>query len=75
MGSASGATPTAADIKANAIRMIEAQKPKAMSEAFSRIKEKALLFVDAVSCLAMGGYKRVGEEDAMSISKSISSNQ
>jgi hypothetical protein len=79
-GSASGATPNAADIKANAIRMIEAQTPKTTSEEFSRIEEETLLFrgrpevVDAVSCVAMGEYKAVGKNKAMSISKSIRSN-
>jgi hypothetical protein len=79
-GSASGATPNAADIKANAIRMIEAQTPKTASEEFSRIEEETLLFrgrpevVDAVSCIAMNEYKAVGKNKAMSISKSIRSN-
>jgi hypothetical protein len=78
-GPASGATPNAAEIKANTIRMIEAQTPKAMSEEFSRVE--ALLFrgrsdvVDAVSRVAIGGYKTVGDKKAMSISKSIRSNQ
>jgi dihydropteroate synthase len=80
-GPASGATPNAAEIKANAIRMIEAQTPKAMSEEFSRVEVEAPLFrgrsdvVDAVSRVAMGGYKTVGEKKAISISKSIRSNQ
>jgi UDP-N-acetylmuramate-alanine ligase len=58
-GSATGATPNATEIKANAIRIIEAHTPKAMSEEISR------------SCLAVGGYKTAGEKKAMSISKSI----
>ena len=58
-GSASGGTPNTADTKANAIRTIEAQTPKTMSEEFSP------------SRLAMGGYKTVGENKVMSISKSI----
>jgi hypothetical protein len=40
-GPSSGATPNPAEIKANAIRMIEAQTPKAMSEEFSRIEVEA----------------------------------
>jgi hypothetical protein len=57
-GSAIGAAPNAPDIKANAIRMIEAHAPKTMSEEFRRV-------------VAMGGYKTVGEKKAMSVSKSI----
>lgn len=79
-GSVSGATSSAADIKANAIRTIEAQTPKTRSEEFSRSEEETLLFrgrpevVDAVSCVAMGEYNAVGKKTAMSISKSIGSN-
>jgi hypothetical protein len=54
--------------------MIEAQTPKAMSEEFGRVEAEALLFrgrsevVDAVSRVAMGGYKTTGETKVMSIS-------
>jgi hypothetical protein len=79
-GSPSVGTPNATDIKANAIRMIKAQTPKTMSEECGGVEVEVLLFrgrsevVDAVSCVAMGGYKTVGENKVMSISKSIPSN-
>jgi hypothetical protein len=61
-GSTIGATPNAADNIANAMRMTEAHTPKAMSAESSR------------SRVAMGGYKTVGENKTMSISKSLTSN-
>jgi hypothetical protein len=64
-GSTIGTVPNAIDNIANAIRMIEAHTPKAMSEEFSR------------SCFATGGYKIVGkivgENRVTSIFKSIPS--
>jgi hypothetical protein len=54
-GSTIGATPNAADNMANAIRMIEAHTPKAMSAESSR------------SCLEKGGYKAVGENRVTSL--------
>jgi hypothetical protein len=62
-GSTIGGIPNENDNMANAIRIIEAHTPKAMSAEFSR------------SRVAMGGYKTVGENKAMSISKSLPSNQ
>jgi hypothetical protein len=55
-GSTIGAIPNEYDNMANAIRMIEAHTPKAMSAEYSR------------SCVAMGGYKTVDENKAMSLS-------
>jgi hypothetical protein len=61
--------------------MIEAQTPKTMSEEFSRVEEETLLFrgrrdvVDVTSCVAVGGYKTVGEKKAMCISKFVPSSQ
>jgi hypothetical protein len=63
LGSTIGAIPNENDNTANAIRMIEAHTPKAMSAQCSR------------SGVAMGGYKTVGENEAMSLSNSIPSNQ
>jgi len=54
-GSTIGATPNAADNMANAIRMIEAHTPKAMSAESSR------------SYLEKGGYKAVGENRVTSL--------
>jgi hypothetical protein len=61
-GSTIGGIPNENDNRANAIGIIEAHTPKAMSAEFSR------------SRVAMGGYKTVGENKTMSISKSLTSN-
>lgn len=56
-GSTIGATPNATDSKASPIKMIEVHTLKAMSEEFRRLS------------LAVGGYKTVGENKVMSVSK------
>ncbi len=62
VGSTTGATPNATETMANPIKTVEAQTPKAISHEIRR------------SCIAMGGYKTVGENRVMSVSKSIASN-
>ena len=62
VGSIIGATPNATDTMANPIKTVEAHTPKMISEEIRR------------SRIAMGGYKTVGENRVMSVSKSIASN-
>jgi hypothetical protein len=52
-----GAMPNATDTIANPAKMIDAHAPKVISDESDRL------------CVAMGGYKTVGENKAISISK------
>ena len=63
VGSIIGATPNATDTMANPIKTVEAHTPKMISEEIRR------------SRIAMGGYKTVGENRVMSVSRSIPSNR
>ena len=63
VGSIIGATPNATDTMANPITTVEAHTPKMISEEIRR------------SRIAMGGYKTVGENRFMSVSRSIPSNR
>jgi hypothetical protein len=63
-GSTTGVMSNATDNVANAIRITAAHRPKAMSEDFKR------------SCVVTTrGYKTVGENNVISISKSLASSQ
>jgi hypothetical protein len=59
VGSTIGETPNATDTMANPIKAVEAHTPKAISDEIRR------------SRIAMGGYKTVGENKVMSVSKSV----
>jgi hypothetical protein len=63
VGSIIGATPNATDTMANPIKTVEAHTPKTISEEIRRL------------CIVMGGYKTVGENRVMSVSRSIPSNR
>jgi len=59
VGSTTGAMPNATEIMANPVKTIEAHTPKAISDELRR------------ACIAMVGYKSVGESRVMSVSNRL----